>query len=234
MPYTSTLYHADALEVIKSLVDNSIDLLLSDPPYGIDYRSRSHKLPLVKIRNDRFEAYPLLRNMLRAVYPKLKDNAIGMVFTNWQAYASMAAIIEEKGYLITNVLTWKKNAWTRGDLKGRWGYRTEQIIVFRKKSLSTKLRRFLNGKREGDVLEFDKLPTNAYSHPTEKPVPLLKYLIEKTTQPGEVVLDPFCGVAGVAVASQATGRISICADIERIWVERAAAKTGLPISYLQA
>lgn len=232
VPCTPAVYHADALDVIESLTDNLIDLLLTDPPYGIDYLSRSKKLPLVRIRNDRVEAYPLLRKMLRAVYAKLKENAIGMVFTNWQAFSSMEAIIQEEGYLITNVLTWKKNAWTRGDLKGRWGYRTEQIIVFRKRSLPTMLRRFLSGKREGDVLEFDKVPTQNMLHPTEKPVELLKYLIEKTTQVGEVILDPFAGVGSVGVASQATGRIGICADLERIWVERAAERTGLSVSYL--
>lgn len=218
-PHTSAVHLADCLDFLPTLADNSIDLLLTDPPYGINYLSRSKSLPLVRIKNDRFEAYPLLRNMLRTVYPKLKHNAIGMIFSNWQAYSSMEAIIEEEGYLITNVLTWKKNAWTRGDLKGRWGYRTELIIVFRKKSLPTKLRRFLNGKRDGDVLEFDKVPTQKMKHPTEKPPELLRYLIEKSTQLGEAVLDPFMGVGGVVAEAHKSGRIGIGTEMELVWFE---------------
>ncbi|HEU5379950.1 MAG TPA: DNA methyltransferase [Ktedonobacteraceae bacterium] len=227
------LYHADALDVIKSLVDSSIDLLLTDPPYGFDYRSRSHKLPLVKIRNDRFEAIPLLRQALRLMYPKLKENATGLVFTNWQCYSSMEAVIREEGYEIKNVLIWKKNAWSRGDLKGNWGYKYEMAFFFRKKSLLPSLRRFLNGKREGNILEFKKLPTNGMSHPTEKPVELLQYLIEKTTQPGEVILDPFCGSGSSGVASLASNRICVLAELEKIWANVASQKTGLPVSYLQ-
>jgi site-specific DNA-methyltransferase (adenine-specific) len=228
-PRTSAVHLADCLDFLPTLEDNSIDLLLTDPPYGNNYLSRSHKLPLVRIANNRSEAIPLIRTMLRLVYPKLKDNGVGLMFCDWKSFSSMKAVIEEEGYLVTNVLIWKKNAWTRGDLKGDWGYGYEVIIFFRKKNLLTKLRRFLNGKRDGNVLEFKKLATNKMAHPTEKPPELLKYLIEKTTQPGEVVLDPFMGVGGVVVAAQELDRVGIGAEIEKIWAEKAAERTGLPL-----
>jgi len=225
----SQLYLGDCLTVLPTLPDNSIDLLLTDSPYGFNYMSRSHKLPLTKIANDRHEAIPLLRQALRLVYPKLKEDGVGLIFTNWQCYTSMAAVIEEEGYEIKNVLIWEKNAWSRGDLKGNWGYSYEMVIYFKKKKTPSKLRRFLRGKREGNILKYKKLPTNYMKHPTEKPVKLLEYLIEKTTAPGDVVLDPFAGSGSTIVAAQHIGRICLSAEIEPEWAKVAAERTGLPL-----
>lgn len=222
------LFLGDCLDIIPRLKDSSINLLLTDPPYGFNYLSRSHKLPLTRIKNDRHEAMPLLRTMLRAIYPKLTDDATGMIFTNWQCEPSIRAIIEEEGYVITNVLVWDKGSWSRGDLRGNWGYQYEQIIFFRKKTLVTRLRRWLNGKREGNILEYKKLPTNKYTHPTEKPVSLLKYLIEKVTKPGEVILDPFAGSGSTLLATQETGRIGIGIELEPIWYEVASQRLEMP------
>ena len=229
-PYVHQLHLGDCLEILPTLADASIDLILTDPPYGYDYKSRSHKLPLTKIANDRFEAIPLLRQALRLAYSKLKENGVGLVFTNWQCYTSMAAVIEEEGYEIKNVLIWEKNAWSRGDLKGNWGYSYEMVMYFKKRSTATRLRRFLFGKREGNILKFKKLPTNGMQHPTEKPVELLKYLIEKTTAPGEVILDMFAGVGSTLAAAQETGRIAITIEIEKIWADIAAQRTGVPVA----
>jgi len=132
----------------------------------------------------------------------------------------MAAVIEEEGYEIKNLLIWEKN-WSRGDLKGNWGYSYEMVIYFKKRNTSSKLRRFLRGKREGNILKFKKLPTNYMKHPTEKPVELLKYLIEKTTAPGkdEVVLDMFMGSGSTCVAARDTGRVYIGIELEGVWFE---------------
>lgn len=101
--------------------------------------------------------------MLRLVHPKMKLDAVGFIFTNWQCYPAMREAIEEL-FDIKNVLIWEKNAWSRGDTKGNWGYMYEMVIYFRKK-IEPKYRRFLNGKREGNILKYKKLPTNYMRHP---------------------------------------------------------------------
>ena len=215
----SQLHKGDCLDIVPRLPDNSIACLLTDPPYGFDYRSRSHKLPLTKIANDRHEAIPLWRHSLRLVYSKLAEDGVGLAFTNWQCYSSMAAVLEDEGYEIKNVLIWEKNAWSRGDLKGNWGYQYEMVMYFRKRKTSTKLRRLLRGKREGNILKFNKLPTNYMKHPTEKPMELLTYLIKKTTAPGETVLDMFMGSGSTIVAAERSGRVGIGIELEPIWFE---------------
>lgn len=220
----SQLLLGDCLAFLDTLPDHSVDLILTDPPYGFDYRSRSHTLPLTTIANDRFEAMPLLRQMLRLVYPQLKENGVGLIFTNWQCFSSMEAVIKEEGYQVLNVLVWQKNVWGRGDLKGNWGPQHELLLFIRKEKLPTRLRRYLNGRREGNILKFKKLPTNAMQHPTEKPVELLEYLIQKLTQPGEIVLDPFMGVGSTCVAAKNTQRHYIGIELEPVWFEVAKAR----------
>jgi site-specific DNA-methyltransferase (adenine-specific) len=206
--------------VLPQLEDSSIDLILTDPPYGYNYLSKSKKLPLVRIAGDRCDAYPLLDRALAAALPKLKDGAWAFIFTNWQCYPAMTNVVSR--YLpIKNLLIWQKNAWSRGDLKGNWGYTYEFIIAARKGA--TAVRRFLNGTREGNILPFKKVPTQAMQHPTEKPVALLQYLIEKTTQPGEVVLDMFAGVGSTGVAAQNAGRRSILIELQAEWAIAARA-----------
>ena len=222
----SQLFLGDCLDILMTLPDNSIDCLLTDPPYGFNYRSRSHKLPLTKIANDRFEAIPLLRAALRLVYAKLKENGVGLIFTNWQCYCSMAAVIEEEGYAIKNVLIWEKNAWSRGDLKGNWGYSYEMVMYFKKRSTPSKLRRLLCGKREGNILKFKKLPTDGMQHPTEKPVELLTYLIGKTTAPGDMVLDMFMGSGSTCVAANNINRRYIGIELEPVWFQIAQTRVA--------
>lgn len=215
MEQNNQLYLGDCLDVIPKLFDNSIDLLCLDPPYGYFYRSKSHKLPLTTIANDRHEAIPLLQNMLTLAHPKLKEDGVGLIFSNWQCYPAMKAVIDQL-FDIKNVLIWEKNAWSRGDTKGNWGYQYEMVIYFRKQ-IKPKFRRFLRGKREGNILKYKKLPTNYMFHPTEKPIDMLEYLIEKTTEPGDMVADFCMGSGSTCVAAKNLGRNYIGMEIEEAW-----------------
>lgn len=210
----SQLLLGDCVQLLGGLQDNSIDCILIDPPYGINYKSLSHKLPKVTIINDGFEAYALLDKALAAAHPKLKDGCWAFIFTNWKAYPSMAAITE-RYFPIKNLLIWEKNAWTRGDMRGNWGYQHELVMAARKGE--TKIRRLLNGKREGNILKYKKLPTNYMVHPTEKPIEMLKYLIEKSTNPGDTVLDFFMGSASCGAAAKQANRNFIGMEIDPVW-----------------
>ena len=211
-PITSQIYLGNALDVLRMLPDNSIDLILSDPPYGINYLSRSHSLPLTKIEGDDDDAYKLLDETLAIAYDKLKPDRHVYIFTNWQAFSGMAPIVK-KYFKLKGALAWIKNNRTRGDLKGNYGYQYEMVLY------AHKGRRWLLGKRDSDVLQFDKVPTQAMQHPTEKPVALLKYLIEKSTLPGEVVLDPFMGSGSAGEAALASGRRFLGIEMEPTWFE---------------
>ncbi len=215
----SSIYLGNALDVLAVLPDNSVDLICTDPPYGINYLSRSHSLPLTKIANDGGEAYKLLDDALAIAVSKLKPDRHVYIFTNWQAFEGMAPIVR-KYFKLKGALAWIKNNRTRGDLKGNYGYQYEMVLY------AHKGRRWLFGKRDSDVLYFDKVPTSYMQHPTEKPIKLLEYLIGKSTAVGEVVLDMFMGSGSTCVAAKNTGRRYIGIELEPTWFAVAKKRLG--------
>src|SRR5437588_2804127 len=207
----SSIYLGNALDVLSLLSDNSVDLILTDPPYGINYMSRSKSLPLTKISNDKgIEAYELLDKVLRLAEKKLKPDRHIYIFTNWQAFEGMAPVVK-KYFKLKGALAWIKNNRTRGDLKGNYGYQYEMVLY------AHKGRRWLFGKRDSDILYFDKVPTQYMQHPTEKPIKLLEYLISKSTEVSEVVLDMFMCSGSTCVAAKNTGRRYIGIEMEPTW-----------------
>ncbi len=213
----SYLYLGNCLDVLKTLPDESVDCIVTDPPYGIHYQSRSHSLALTRIANDDEHAHQLLDQALSIAQRKLKPNTHIYIFTTWQAFAPMAAIVK-KYFNLKNALVWIKNNRTRGDLKGNYGYQYEMILY------AHKGRRYLNGIRDANILSFDKVPTQTMRHPTEKPVKLLEYLISKSTLEGEMVLDMFMGSGSTCVAAKNTGREYVGMDIDPLCYEMAKAR----------
>jgi site-specific DNA-methyltransferase (adenine-specific) len=217
------LQRGDCLSLLQSLPDESVDLILIDPPYGVNYLSRNKSLATTRVANDGQEAYDLLDKALAIAVRKLKPNRHVIIFTNFQAIEFMLPIVRK--YLkIKGVCVWVKNNGTRGDLKGAWSRAHEEIIH------AANGRPFLNGKRDLDVFEYKRVATQHMRHPTEKPVALLKYIIEKTTQPGETVLDFFAGSGSTGQAAQETGRRSILMELVPALVDVASERLGvLPI-----
>ena len=87
-----------------------------------------------------------------------------------------------------------------------------EMIVY-----ATKGRRHLNGTRESNVLYFDRPASSKYRHPTEKPLNILEYLIEKSSKEGELVLDPFMGSGSTCVAAKNKKRKYIGIELDPQW-----------------
>ena len=109
----------------------------------------------------------------------------------------IAAIKQHLHY--KSLLVWVKNNHGSGDLKGDYAPQTEYIIYANGNG-----KRKLNGKRVCNVLNFKK--TKNQLHPTEKPVDLLQFLIEKSTKEGETVLDCFAGSGSTGLAAKNCNR----------------------------
>lgn len=218
--HDSFLFLGDCLEILPTLLDDSIDLLCFDPPYGVNYKSLSHSLPKTTIANDGPEAFSLLDKALVLAVPKLKTNSHVYIFTDWHVFAQMAAIVR-KHLNLKNALVWVKNNRTRGDLKGNYGYQYEMVLY------AHKGRRHLIGKRDGNVMYFNKVYTKNMRHPTEKSVSMLEYLISKSTIEGETVCDPFMGSASTCVAARNLKRSYIGIELDEIWYRVARERLGI-------
>lgn len=193
----------DAFIMLDGLESNSIDLLLVDTPYGMDFQSNHRKEKHKKIANDNNLGW--LSDWLKQVKRILKDDAHAYIFCSWHKIDVFKFEIE-KIFKIKNILVWAKNGGGMGDLKGGFGGCHEFIIFIN-------LGKDLKGKRDTDVID-KAYRTGNDLHPTEKPVNLMEYLIEKSTNKDDLVLDCFMGSGTTAVACHNTNRRFIGCEID--------------------
>lgn len=189
---------------MKTMADKSIDLVLTDPPYGMDYQSswRTDKYDKIEGDSDLFW-FP---DFAREAYRLLKDDSHIYIFCNDYAVSDFRRELESAGFQNKRTLVWVKNNHTSGDLEGDYGNKTEFILY------AHKGRRLLNGNRETNVLEFSRVATDL--HPTQKPTDLFEYLIGKSTNVGDIVLDPFSGSCTTCAAAKSLNRNYICIEKE--------------------
>ena len=190
------IYHGSCLDYIHTIKDKSIDCLITDPPYGVDFQLNKYDNKMSrKIENDTDAAFLLVDDALRILKPKLKPDAHLYIFCSWKVYPEFKDIIA-KYYEIKNVIIWNKKLMGMGDLKFNYGDVYEMII-------------FAGGQRE-----FLKRPQNVIDcrfederfHNTQKPVKLLKELILNSTEIGQHIFDPFLGSGSTALAAKETKR----------------------------
>jgi DNA modification methylase len=188
----------DALEVLKSLPDGCVDAVVTDPPYGINLTEHGRNGYNWTVLGDEDEV--------------LGNHVIGecaarripvCAFAHWN-----------RGWLGVwrQTLVWDKGPAVGGggDIETCWKFTWEQIQLqgFGK----------LNGTRDSAVLRFWVTQADFHHHPCQKPVELMSYLIDKLTQPGDLILDPFCGSGTTGVACVQTGRRFIGIEIEPKYV----------------
>ena len=202
----------DCLDELTKLPNESIDCIITDPPYGIDYQSnfREATPQFDKLQNDKESAIELLDKCLGISQSKLKPNSHLYIFTSWKVYPEVQTIIA-KYFQIKNVLVWVKNGGMIGDLEADYMDKYEMIVY------ATKGRRLLNGARESNILYYDRPASTEYHHPTEKPISLLEYLIGKSTNENELVLDPFMGSGSTCVASKNMNRKYLGIELDEQW-----------------
>lgn len=199
--------NGDCLDVMKKMPDCYVDMILTDPPYGINYKSneRKDKTKFNHITNDnndyRFMCYDEFKRIM-------KDNSICAIFCSWKNYAEDYNYLS-KIFKIINVIIWHKPGGGIGDLKHTLLTDYEMCIICSKGSVK------INCKRNGSVISVKKVPGSKMVHPTEKPVDLYRYIIQTWTRKGDIVLDCFAGSFVNAIACIKTGRKYICIEIDK-------------------
>lgn len=198
---SATLRQGDFIEHVGELKSSSVDLILTDPPYGADYQSgrrwaSSHR----RIQGDESlgGAMGLTVSAIRALLPALSDTGHVLVFCRWKEEPELRnALAEIEELELRGSLIWVKNEPGMGDLKGTFGPAHERILHLARPDAVMRI-------REGDVVTAARVVSK--HHPTEKPVELLSRLIEALTDPGAQVVDPFAGSGSTLRAAIASGR----------------------------
>lgn len=202
------LANADAVEWLKTLPKDSVDLFITDPPYESLEKHRSVGTT-TRLKNSKsssnkwFEIFPNSRfeELLTEVYRVLKKNSHFYLFCDQETAFAIKPIGEKVGFKF-----WKPIVWDKKKIGMGYHYRARyEFILFFEKG-----KRKLNDLSIPDILEVDRIHRG---YPTEKPVELSEILIRQSSQEGEVVCDSFMGSGSVGCAAINLGRSFIGSDL---------------------
>lgn len=217
----ATVWHGRCEDVLRTMPTESVDLIVTDPPYGIEHTSRRRADSFGQIDGDGADAAS------RAEVAAVLTETVRLVGQQRHLYVFGPTDVLD-GLKVSDVvpLYWDKGTMGGGDVTAAWGPQIEPInfTVSKhrhagkagKETIPTRL-------RKGNLLSYTR-PTgrNVKRHPHEKPVPLLRELIESSSRQGELVLDPYAGSGSTGVAAILTGRRVILCESREQWAKIAA------------
>lgn len=211
-----TLHCGDCRDILPRL-DFTADLLVTDPPYGQDWQSGRRKVKLDKLDGDQDTRTAV--EGIAAALKKLRRGRHTYIFGRYE--------FEDLPLCESSELIWDKELFNGGNLEIAWG-NAHEYIQFAVHEISKANRGKGYGRlaariRRGSVLRVPRLQSVAVTkHPTEKPVRLIRELIESSSSIGETVLDPFAGTGSTLIAARIKGRRAIGVEVKKAYCEEAA------------
>ena len=208
---SENIKNGDSLEILEALEDGSIDIVLTDPPYGISYVSNRSMFEdtITKrgLMNDgKDEAFDLLEKTCEVLSRKTAVNSHLYFFCSWSVFSSFEAIIS-KYFTIKTPIVWDKGNKGSGDLENDWGNQTE-IAIF-----CVKGKKLVNNRR-GNVINVPRLHTSKMVHPTQKPDELIKQILEVSYIDGDFIVDPFMGSGSTIKVCNQIGAKSLGIELD--------------------
>ena len=200
----------------RLLGDEKADMVFTDPPYNVNYKSRG---ALGSIKNDDMSEEEFINftlNFMQQVKDHLKTGGVYYICSGYSSYPAFIYGIHALGLEFSGPIIWVKNQTSMG-----WNdYRHKYEIVLAGKKKQTKSKKgqpilygwnggahyFAKDPYESDVWEVPRRGSNTMIHPTQKPVPLIARAIKNSSRPGEIILDPFGGSGSTLIAAEKTKR----------------------------
>jgi site-specific DNA-methyltransferase (adenine-specific) len=203
-PFINRVTCGDAVQIVKQLPSNSVDLVITDPPYGDNcgYGMYNRKI----VGNE----HPLLGLLVMAEsYRVLKKHSTAYMFFGMKHLGFIQSFFTSyTSYKIREIVVWDKVAMGLG-----YAFRKqhEGILVLEKGKPQYRNHSMLN------VISIRKVPTP--HHPHTKPVALIKELILHSSDKGDIVLDPFVGSGSTVIAAKELRRQYIGIEVDkRYWM----------------
>lgn len=192
-------------ETYKVLLgDIKVNLVVTDPPYNVNYESSAGKIKNDDMEDSTFYKF-LLDAFIQTEQVMAQDASIYIFHADTEGYNFRKAF-KDAGFYLSGTCIWKKQSLVLGRSPYQWQH--EPILFgWKKKGKHT----WYTGRKESTIWEFDKPKKNG-DHPTMKPIDLIAYPIKNSSMTNSIVLDMFGGSGSTLLASDQLGRI--CYSIE--------------------
>ena len=207
--YLNKIICGDCLKVLKEIPDKSVDLVLTDPPYSIGTTSTGVKGSWL----DNNLIKPFFDLFFENIKRLLKDTGEFYINTDWRTYPFLYPIIIEK-MRITNCIVWDYE-W----IKAGSHYRFSHEFIIYGQRLEKQKRKFSASERDVWRIPPMNFTRKEKLHQQEKPIELIKKMIENSTNKNDLILDPFLGSGTTAVAAKQLNRNFIGIEISEKYCE---------------
>lgn len=209
------ILNQDTLSGMKEIGGGKIDLIVTDPPYLISYKTgyrkdKEHRFTKEILNDDNYE---LVSEYLKECYRILKDNAAAYVFCSPKTVDFFIQESKAAGFNVKNLIIWDKGNWTAGDLEAQFGQQYEIILLLNKG------RAIINGKRYSDIWRCPRVSPDKAVHQNQKPTALIKTCIEAHSKEGDLIFDGFMGSGTTAVAAINLNRHYIGFELDKEYFE---------------
>ena len=193
---------AETYEIL--LGDTKANLIITDPPYNVNYEGSAGKIKNDNMASEKF--YQFLLDAFSCMEKALADDGSIYVFHADTEGLNFRRAFADAGFYLSGCCIWKQQSLVLGRSPYQWQH--EPVLYGWKKKGK---HQWYTGRKESTIWEFDKPKKNG-DHPTMKPIPLLAYPIMNSSMSNAVVLDPFGGSGSTLIACEKTDRI--CRTIE--------------------
>lgn len=212
-PVMCSLFNEDCLVTLSKFDDNSVDCVITDPPYsGLNAKGKvgasrfdqsEHHIEFDDMSERAFLLF--IKPIFRELYRVMKLGSHLYCFTDWKQLRNMADCLELASFKIVNIVCWDKGHFGMGA-----GYRSqsEYLLVFSKGIPNT-----FNLKNVGNVIKISRAKDTI--HPHQKPTDLLKILVENSTLEGDLIYDPFAGSCSTLKTAKAMNRNCIGSELSK-------------------
>jgi site-specific DNA-methyltransferase (adenine-specific) len=202
---TNEIIHGNCLDVLRTIPDESVDSVITDPPYGVSFQS---------CRKEESERHAVIKNdnapfiwFLADAFRVLKNPGCLFCFCRWDVQETFRIAIECAGFKVQSQVVWDRGLHGLGDLKRQFAPRHDVAWFATKGDYQ-----FPNGRPMSVITGMR--PTGQTEHPTQKPLELMREIVTTTTADGGIVLDPFSGSGSTCVAAKQTGRQFVGIEID--------------------
>ena len=214
------VYNTDAIEWLKTLDNDSVDLIVSDPPYRVTQHGHSGLGGIFKTKtgeDKKLNGKLFKHNEVNVndyageLYRVLKPDNHCYIMTNDVNLQNFLNVFTNVGFHFTKLLIWDK----QNKITNQFYMNQVEYILFMSKGRTKQI----NYCGTSNLLSVNNIKNKTHNHPTEKPVELMEILIKNSTNEGDLVLDPFVGVGATPVACQNLKRNFIGCELDKVYYD---------------
>lgn len=215
------LYNGDVLNVLDEMEDLSIDAVITDPPYNISRKNNFKTMGRAGIDFGEWDKNFDLLSWIEKANNKIKKGGNIVIFNDWKNMSYIVEKLEETGFEIKDLIRWEKSNPMPRNRERRFITDYEVAVWAVKKGGKWTFNR-LDESYERPIIKCgltSKSEKKLGSHPTQKPVAVMEWLIKRLTNEGDLVLDCFMGSGSTGIACKNTNRNFIGIELDKEYFE---------------